>query len=212
MSLRSLISQIDPSVDFKKYTYSQIVEPSRKQEFLNVQYRIFVENSGLLKRVISNQMERDISSQLDRLIQENVLNQPEFILANTLEQIDIIKNLVNSCPFGVPTRLFTKIDQLPEIYDSDEKICSICIMRLISRKPGTLNNEGGYLVQPHPAQIRNGTELEDGRHIFHYKCLLENVKHSCKCPECREEIKGLDLTSLPESEKKNALNGVNFFY
>lgn len=179
--------------DFKIQYYLQLTEQEKKKEFLEGQYKLFINFSSMFKKQLSRIFNRDVSRDIDLLILNGVLNNETFILANTVKQFQIVSHFLKRHNYN----LYTHYTEIPEYLL--KSICNLCGAALINRDGMTDNNSEGYIVS-----------ADNNEHLFHFKCLSNWVNDFSYCNVCNISIDKELLSKMSQSDKQLSVRGSNF--
>ena len=179
--------------DFKIKYYSQLTEQAKKQEFLEGQYKLFINFTSMFKKQLSRIFNRDVSHDIDLLISNGVLNNETFILANTVKQFQIVSQLLKRHVYN----LYTHYTEIPEYLLKN--ICNLCGAPLINRDGMTDNNSQGYIVS-----------ADNNHHLFHFSCLSNWINDFSYCNVCNLPIDKDLLSKMSQSDKQFSVRGSNF--
>lgn len=179
--------------DFKIRQYLSISDEDKRKEFLIEQYSLFVNFKSMFKSQLSRIFKRDVSKDIDLLISNDILNNETFILANTVNQFNIISSLLKSHDYN----LYTHYSEIPEFLLSTK--CDLCGAPLITRNGMTDNNLQGSIVS-----------ADNDLHLFHFTCLSNWIHGLSHCNVCNKSIDKSFFDKMSESEKQLAIKGSNF--
>jgi hypothetical protein len=179
--------------DFKIMYYLQLTEKEKRQQFLEEQYRLFIAFKSMFRNQLSRIFSRDVTSDIDRLIENDILHTETFILANTTQQFQIISSFLK----GHVYNLYTHYNEIPE--HLLKNICNLCGAQLISRYGMTDNNQQGYIVS-----------ADNNQHLFHFSCLSNWTRDLSHCNVCNKSIEKDIFSGMTQTEKQMATNGSNF--
>ena len=179
--------------DFKIKYYSQLTRQEEKQEFLEGQYKLFINFTSMFKTQLSRIFNKDVSHDIDLLISNGVLNNETFILANTVKQFQIVSHFLKRHVYN----LYTHYTEIPEYLLKN--ICNLCGAALINRDGMTDNNSEGYIVS-----------ADNNKHLFHFKCLSNWVNDFSYCNVCNLPIDKDLLSKMSQSDKQFSVRGSNF--
>ena len=173
--------------------YLQLTEQEKREQFLEEQYRLFINFKFMFYNHLSRIFKRDVRSDIDRLIENDILHNETFILANTVQQFQIVSSFLK----GHVYNLYTHYTQIPE--DQLKNKCNLCGAQLISRDGMTDNNQQGYIVS-----------ADNNQHLFHYSCLSNWIHNFSHCNICNKSIEKDILSGMTQTEKQMASKGSNF--
>lgn len=179
--------------DFKIMHYLQITSQEKRQEFLEEQYRLFVVFKVMFSNHLSRIFKRDVSRDINTLISNDILKNENFILANTVQQFQIVSNFLK----GHSYHLYSHYTEIPE--DLLKNKCNLCGAQLISRDGMTDNNQQGYIVS-----------ADNNQHLFHFSCLSNWIHDFPYCNICNKSIEKDIFSGMTKNEKQLANKGSNF--
>jgi hypothetical protein len=180
--------------DFKIRYFLQLTNDEEKQEFLEDQYKLFLNFVNIMfKKQISRLLNRDVSIDMDTLISSGQLNNQTFILANTVNQFQILTKLLKKHTYS----LYTHYTQIPE--HLEKNVCNLCGAPLIYRDGMSDNNLQGSIVS-----------ADNNQHLFHFTCITNWVRDFSNCNICNMPIDKELFTNMSEMDKKFATQGSNF--
>lgn len=179
--------------DFKIKYYLQLTEQEEKQEFLQGQYKLFINFTSMFKKQLSRIFNRDVGGDIDILISNGVLNNETFILANTVKQFQIVSQFLKRHVYN----LYTHYTEIPE--HLLKNICNLCGAPLLYRDGMTDNNLQGYIVS-----------ADNDQHLFHFSCLSNWINDFNYCNVCNLPIDKDLLSKMSASDKQFSVRGSNF--
>jgi len=179
--------------DFKIKQYLLIQEEDIKKQFLKEQYSLFINFKSMFKSQLSRIFKRDVSKDIDLLISNDILNNETFILANTVNQFNIISSLLKSHDYY----LYTHYSEIPQFLLSTK--CDLCGAPLITRNGMTDNNLQGSIVS-----------ADNNLHLFHFTCISNWIRDLSHCNVCNKSIDKSFFDKMTKNEKELAINGSNF--